>query len=434
MPEFRYKALNGQGHELEGTLSAPDANAAVQQLSRQGLRIKTLAEGAAPVLQQPTAPQALRPAVSSPRVEMASPVNLNKAGQTPRTSTVVPRHTKPAFNNELFFLFSQLANMLKGGIAPSEALQSMATRHANRKFYEPLRDMAHMAGEGGSLAFAMEHYPDLFSPGIVGAVRAGEEGGYLPEACEVVSEQCHETHKLMRIFWWVGLALIYAAFTFALAMAMERSIDLGIDMINGRKSEMNPAWEGLRDSLFGPVGLAFLVFIVVYFLVKKYLRSTSSRRQRHEIAYRTPLVSKRVASEGLALFSWHLSKLGHAGLSPFASWKLAAQAVPNVAFSERLLDLGQNMNEKTKFSQLFYGSRLFPHEISALVETGEMTGSVGGALEQAMDHARNEQKVVDTMLKAKAGCWALLLIFGVGAIAFLLFYGHYLRSAMRILD
>ena len=440
MPQFRYRALDRNGQEISGTVDARDANSAVQQLSTQGFQLRSIDENVQ-VVQMPAAkprpaqqsPPVQRPKVEAPR-SASGDIKLNQISTTNPNVRIIPRRTKQSTNAELFFIFAQLSNLLRGGIAPTDALTHMVSRSKNQKYVEPFQDMAKITAEGTALSTALEHYPDLFPPGVVGATRAGEEGGYLPEALHVVSEQCHETHKLQRIYWWLGLVVIYAVVCIFTALAGGKGIQRAIAYINNPNDPNNTMGAGFKDAMLGPIGLGLLLFFVLYFGIKIFLRKTGSRRRRHEIALRAPLVGKRASCESLALFSWHLNKLGEAGLSPFASWNLAARAVPNIAYSEKLLQEGVGMGEQTRFSQLFYNSDLFPHEVAAMVETGEMTGTVGGSLEQAMEHSRNEQKVADNLMKAKAGCWGMLLFFGGGMIAFLLLYGAYLRGAFQVLE
>lgn len=442
MPQFRYRALDSNGKEVEGVLDARDANYAVQQLSTQGFRLRSIEENVR-VVHKPK-PTPVRPApktrpspIARQKAEMPESmtgnVHLNKISSTNPNVRVITRKTKPSTNSELYFIFAQLSNLLRGGITPTDALTQMVSRSRNKKYVEPFRDMAKITAEGTALSTALEHYPDLFPPGVVGAVRAGEEGGYMPEALNVVSEQCHETHKIQRIYWWLGLAVIYVVVAMTVSLAGGEGVRRAISSINDPNDPANTMGAGLRDALLGPIGLGFLLFLVMYIGIKIFLRMTGSRRKRHEIALRTPLIGKRASCESLSLFSWHLNKLGEAGLSPFASWNFAARAVPNIAYSEKLLKEGRNMGEQTKFSQLFYNSDLFPHEVAAMVETGEMSGNVGPSLEQAMDHSRNEQKVADNLMKAKAGCWGMLLFMGGGMIAFLILYISYLKGAVDIL-
>ena len=419
MPQFQYRAVDSTGRQVEGAVNAEDASGAVQQLKELGLRIQRIEEEV----------QIVRTPEPKP-----SAVKINRLPDPSPAVRVVARKTRASNNKEIFFLFAQLSNLLRGGIAPTDALTTVGGRNRNSKFDGPLHDMAGMTAEGAELSTALEHYPDLFAPGVVGAVRAGERGGYLPEACEVVSEQAHETHKLLRIYWWLGVAVILMAFTFAAAFAGGVGIERAIDSINNPNDPANTVGEGIKAALLGPVGIAMAAFFVLFFGVKIFLRRTASRARRHKIALKTPLVGKRASSESMALFSWHLNKLGKAGLSPFASWNLAASAVPNIAYADKLLKIGDGMGESTRFSTLFYNSDLFSQEISAMMETGEMTGQIGPALDQAMDYSRAEQKTIDVLLKAKAGCWAILLTTGGGLIAFLILYGKYLSSSLKVLE
>lgn len=416
MPEFQYRAVDAQGRDVQGALSAPNANAAIQSLGGQGLRVRQISEGA-------TVGPAQRQAAQKIKV--------------PAHATAQPlpkKRTSASTNGELFFLFAQLSNLFRGGVAPSEALVTLSQRNHNRKYARPLVDMAAMTTEGRSLSEALETYPDLFPPGVVGAVRAGERGGYLSEACGVVSEQCKETHKLQRLFWWVGIAVIVVAVSLAMASAGSVGVDRAIASINDPQNPQNAMVEGLREAFLGITGWSLAAFFVLYFFIKVSLRKTARRPQRHALALRTPIVGKRARAESLALFSWHLNRLGNAGLSPFQAWGLAAAAVPNLAFAHKLEKVGSGMNESTNFSALFYKSDLFPHEIAAVIETGEMTGSIASSLEQAMDYSRADQRAADAALKAKAGCWMFLLIGGGGMIAFMILYGGYLKSATKQLD
>ncbi len=425
MPEFQYRALDPQGREVRGSLNALNANAAMQSLGGQGLRVKQIQEGVAvPSVAQPRA---------TVRTEPRIPQKINPL-QQPATQALPKKRTSPSTNGELFFLFAQLSNLFRGGIAPSEALVALSQRNPNKKFVQPLMDMAAMTTEGRPLSDALETYPDLFHPGVVGAVRAGEKGGYLAEACGVVSDQCKETHKLQRLFWWVGIVVIMTAISFAAAFAMTVGVDRAIAGIDNPEDARNTLMSGLKDAFLGIVGVSLLAFFVVYFLVKRSLKNPKRMPQRHRIALAFPIVGNRAKAENLALFSWHLNQLGNAGLAPFQAWGLAADAVPNIEFSKRLQRSGKTMNESTRYSTMFYESDLVPREIAAVMETGEMTGNMASSLEQAMDYSRSDQKMADTVLKAKAGCWMALMIIGGGLIALLIVYGAYGKSAIDRLD
>ena len=179
-------------------------------------------------------------------------------------------------------------------------------------------------------------------------------------------------------------------------------------------------------------GLAIL--IIGYYISRARWMRLENTLKRHDVGIKIPIFAQRARNECLALFSWNLNKLATAGLSPFASWQLAADAVPNEAFGENLRQAGHGMSENTKFSELFYRSSLFPHEVAVTIETGEMTGGIEGALEQAMQVSRERQMQSDELLKHKAGCWRILLLAVGTLLGMAIFYRTYFSAAFTILD
>jgi general secretion pathway protein F len=430
MPQFRYRALNSQGHELEGTLSAPDANAAVVQLGRQGLRLKSIEESVSVVhvappqirLTSPSGPayQAVHQ-VPSPRAQSQAAPRFGKKGS--------PRSTY----NDRQFLFAQLSGLLRSGISPADALYTILSRSGQGKFSAQFDEMAKMCSEGMSLADAMSHYPDMFPDGIVGAVRAGEAGGYLPDACETVSIQQKQTRP---IFWYfAGILLLMPLFIVGVmaGIAMAAGINSGIDAIRDGTNES--AFVDTLVAHIRTIGIpvTLLLFgggVLCYFV----FRGRALRGFRHRVGLAVPPFRWRAYNENLAHFSFHLCQLSKSGLSPFASWNLSARAVPNLAYSRRLVAMAENLNERTKLSELLYRTKLFPRESAQLVETGEMTGDLPRALDQVMDIGRQREKLANVYIGAKAGCWTMMLLFIGPTIIVMIIYLTYMRGVWRIVE
>ena len=449
MPHFRYRALDKSGREVEGSIDAGDANAAVQQLSSQGLRLKSIAEDVQgvratrqpnPAQQRPVEPP--KPAIQRPPQDPAFKqprpqhrVHIQQPKDPSAKIHVRQHRTKPSTDSDLFFIFSQLSSLLNAGISPAESAAMLSQRNRDPKFALALRDIAAMTAEGTALSTAMRHYPDLFPEGVVGAVHAGEQGGYLPEACEVISKQREEAKKLTALFKWPTVIGGASVICLLLVVAAMKGLESGIDSINtGTTAPGDAMLQGAMRAIFGPVGLALVVLISGFFIFRARWMKYENTFKRHEKGIDVPIFGLRARNECLALFSWNLSKLAKAGLSPFASWQVAADAVPNVAFAENLRKVGRGMSENTKFSELFYQSSLFPHEVAVTIETGEMTGGIETALEQAMQVSRDRQMESDRLLKFKAGCWGTLLMFAGPALGVAIIWSIYYKAVFRLLD
>jgi type II secretory pathway component PulF len=431
MPQFRYRALNSQGHELEGTLTAADANAAVTQLSRQGLRLKSIEEGVVVRTAPPTYSQVPQTAPSQP--VRLNPISQPKLNAAPSQVRPMARESRRSTYNDRRFIFAQLAGLLRTGISPADALNTILSRSSSSKFREPFIDMARMCAEGTSLSDAMAHYPNIFPSGTVGAVRAGETGGYLPDACDTIALQQKETRSIFMWFAGLGISLPWFFVLLMIGISIAAGINRGIDSIV--EGTPGPAvQEGIRDAWKGIVGWLFGLTVVGFLVAYFAGRMRQFRNFRHRFGLSVPVFKKRAIAENLSHFSYHLGRLAKSGLSPFASWQLAASAVPNEAYSAKLMGLATNMNEQTKLSELMFRSKLFPMETAQLVETGEVTGDLPNAMDQVMDYSREKEKEAKLYIGIKAGCWTFMVFFLGGSIVFLVVYLTYFRGVFRIIE
>ena len=358
MPQFRYRALNSQGHELEGTLSATDANAAVTQLSRQGLRLKSIEESVA------RTPQ---PSIGHfPQTAPSMPASVSAPRQAPAAPRWGLRSSPRSTYSERQFFFVQLAGLLRTGISPTDSLNTILSRSSGGRFREQFVEMAKMTAEGGSLSDAMAAYPNMFTKGQVGATRAGEQGGYLPDALQTVGEQQKQTRAVFWFFFGVLLLLPVLFILILATISVSAGVNTAIDAVRDG-NENSDALKVMLDSLKGPMSAIFFsslgAALLLYFIGKHY----SFRPLRHRLGLAVPPLRWRAYNENLAHFSFHLGRLAKSGISPFSSWRLAADAVPNERYADRLRKVASELNEKTKLSDLLYRSTFFPRETAPAV-------------------------------------------------------------------
>lgn len=409
MPSYRYSARDGGGALREGTQEAPSKEAAVMMLANQGMRVREVLEVATAEQSQITE----RPATSAPAAH----------AQRTREATHKDRH----------FWFSQMGSMLRSGIATPRALDQMASRSTHSGLKLASQVMAERTKSGVSLGEAMQDWPDLFPGGQAGAVQAGGEGGYLPAACTAMSDQNISTHKVGRLFWWASMIMLFAPVAWWLTSIAAGYVKAGVENIadmeaTGRVEDAMA--QGAQDSLSQLPAIASLCALVIFVGIFIWSRSRVSRPVRHRLAADLPFTRKRSRAEGLALFSWHLGELAKAGLSPWQSWKLAAEAIPNLTWRERFRKRAGSPGDAATLSDIARDARLMPDEYVHVLETGEMTGTVPDALRQASQMTMEDAKQTEADLKRRAGCWAYLLLVLTGSGAFIFFYRTYLSAVM----
>ncbi len=421
MSLYRFTAFDATGKEHEGTVQAPDAQAAAKQLSAQGLRVRMIQESkgsptpAAPqahAVPRPvsTAPQRIKTAPPQPRVAPtpAAPQIVNM----PAASMPAVFHTAAGTDKERFFLFSQIASGLRAGINPAAFFNEIAPR-AKGVYRDSLQKLANSATEGIPMSSVMGQYPDLYPPGVVGAVRAGEQGGFLPDACDMIAQQAENSHKFKRFFWWVssvtvsGLICVPAILVFRIACLA--AFD-EVDKRGGGSSQqvvadmLHSAWQ----SFLWPYGPATAAFFALWFIIWRFTLASASLKLRHKLGLAWPVFGKRAKHENLTVFSWTMSRLTAAGLPHQAAWEMAAAAVPNLAMQGKLLEIGKRTANSEKISEAVGSSRLFPQEYAPTISTAELTGDLPGAMEQLSRTSRTEFEAQQNYAKLRGAGWGCL--------------------------
>lgn len=422
MENFEYVVSDTSGRKIAGSQIADNPNDLIQRLSQQGYRVHS-------VKKAPTSPVRASNAPPPAKVSAAIQPAVRKS-QRPAE----PINTLSVNPAQASLYFFGLANLLKSGISPHQAMNQLATRRQVPALSEASKLIAQWTAEGGSMADAMAVFPNLFTPGMVGAVRAGEKGGYTWEACELIAEEQAAAKKFRRFFWWVPWGILQTFLAFWLFTLLRGAMEGGIDSINGKGETNQLMMEYTMRLAVSPIGIMFFCLGLVGLASVFYFKHPSSRMFQSRMAINFPVLGKRTKSENLAHFCWHLGQLGKAGITPWTSWQLAAKAVPNEAFSERLLESSGQMGEGIKLSDLAYRTRVIPQEFGNILETGEMAGAIPAAMEQASEYGMEMAKSAETMLKVQTGIWMAILVFGGGAIAFVIFYSSYLYGAFRVLE
>lgn len=421
--------------------SAPPPSGTVQRPSRSGSARQPSQPAPRPAQsstpqQQPQRPQStptVQPANRVSQIQQrsdppASPLVINVPTTAPKKATRTPEGT----DKDRMFLFSQFAAALKAGISPADFLQNVAVR--TRGIYRgSLEKMAEAAREGTPMSAVMELYPDLYPVHVVALTRAGEVGGFLPEALETIAQQAEQAHKFKRWFAWIWFVIINAALsipgiiiiTKAATMAWRETEARGGEV--GQKEVLGFVGHYALQRLIWPIGPASIGFYLALYLLWRIYLGRLSRPFRHQVAISWPAFGPRARAENMAIFSWTMGKLTNSGIPYQSAWQLAAASAPNDVMARRLGNLGQKVGGEQPISSAMVMDRnLFPPEYANVVGTAEFTGDIPGALDQISRLSRGEYESAQNAAKIRGGCWgALGCTVTAAAILGLFMYWYY---------
>ena len=242
--------------------------------------------------------------------------------------------------------------------------------------------MASRVTEGRSLADAMALHPDVFNPDMVGTIRAGEMGGFLPDALQELAGSAMLAHHLSRGFMWITACVLIAIFTtpgvLAIIKGSLRSMELQ-DQAGGSLPTMttlqNAVGAQLQWSLPMSIALVLLTLLLHRLWMHRRLRAV-----RHQMSLVVPLLSNRAKAEAARRFSFALGGITRAGVPPQTAYELASEAIPNDILRESMLRRLTTANESTKLSDLIRGSGILNYQYEHMIQNGELTGDVPGML------------------------------------------------------
>lgn len=413
MAFYQYSARDSAGKNLEGTIEAQSSNEALHLLITRGLRTpRILAEKkdaprAGPAVQ--AAPKR-QEAKSSP----ATALQINPIAAAPPPQI---RKSKKASDRERFFLFAQVADQLRAGINPAQCFGQLAQGYRVSKFRESLAMVAAAAAEGRPISDVLALWPYLYPEHVVGLMRAGEMGGFMPDAAATISEQALSAHKFKLFHFWIWLVAVNLL-GIPLAFMWRQSVLATWDKYEETAGSGGSAvaFQTLGSTFLWPWLPIFIAIIAAVLGLRAYLGTRPMRRFRHEVGLRTPVLGGRARNESVTVFTWVLSRLSRGGVAPNRSWEMAVESVPNLAMQERLRCAGVMMNEGTRLSDVVFQSGLFPQEYAPAVATGELTGDVPGALDRLSQVSRaefNTGTLKSLIFTGSLGCLVVTITGGI---------------------
>jgi type IV pilus assembly protein PilC len=383
MAEFTYDAINAQGMQLSGVLSAPDIGAARDQLQSKGLLPKSLSEQAA-----------------SGDESVGSAFKKVK----PKSLQVFAR---------------QLATMIEAGVSVVAALVTLEDQTDDKYLKQVVAEVRADVESGVILSRALARHPRVFSRLFVAMVAAGESSGTLDTVLDRVASQIESETKLKRR---VKGAMVYPAVVMTFATLVLIFMLLFIV----------PVFQGVFDSLGGQLptptkiviaashGLRnywFIIFPVVGFGIwslRRWMRTEQGRQLWDRTKLKIPMkIGDVVQKVALARLSRTLATLVAAGVDILSALDIAAGTAGNWVIEQSLRHTAERVHEGVPISGPLADDPIFPPMVSQMVRIGEETGELDKMLGKIADFYEDE---VDSSIQSLTSIIEPILMIGVGAM------------------
>ncbi len=397
MPTFAYNAINAQGLEQTGEISATDLSAARDALRGSGLLADFLQE-----LKAPTQSDSRR-------------------GFMGRQKKVKPKSLQ---------IFSrQFATMIEAGLSVVTALVVLEQQTDDPALGVVIADVRERVEAGAFLSEAMASHPDTFNRLYVSMVEAGEAAGVLDTVLDRVATQIEKEQKIKRR---VKGAMIYPIVVLSFATLVLAGMLMFLvpvftkvfDTLGGDLPVLTQYIVKMSDGLRAYWFIIFPVIGAVIYGIRRWKKTESGRQVWDRLKLRLPVsIGQVVRKVAMARWSRTLSTLISAGVDIVKALEITAQTSGNWVVEDETARLRMRVQEGATIAQPLVESGIFPPMVSQMVKIGEESGELEKMLGKVADFYEDE---VDASIQALTSIIEPLMMIGVGVMVGIIVIAMYL--------
>jgi type IV pilus assembly protein PilC len=391
---FAYSAINAQGVETTGEVTAPDLAGAREQLRLKGLLADSLRE------------------ISGSDGER-SKVNLGNKTVKPKSLQVFSR---------------QFATMIEAGLNVVGSLVILETQTDDPMLASVVKQLRSDVEGGLLLSEAMAKYPRVFTRLYVAMVEAGEAAGILDIVLDRVAFQIEKQEGIRRriksAMVYPTMVLIFATLVLIGMLLFLVPIFQGIfKTLNGQLPTLTQYVVMASNTLkHAPYVLLFIPLGIWGFF--RWKRTEGGRKQWDRMKLRAPLkIGEAVRKVTMARFSRTLSTLVAAGVDIIKALEITGQTAGNWVVEEALAGVRQKVHEGVPIATPLIENPVFPPMVSQMVKIGEETGELEKMLTKIADFYEEE---VDAAVSSLTSIIEPLMMIGVGIMVGVILIAMYL--------
>ncbi len=385
MPIFEYQARDSTGKSVQGEVSTPTTQEAIQSLRDQDFLVISLKE------------KALSKDTSS------------------RTS--VWKLSGRVKGKVLVAFTHQLATLLGAGVPLLECLDMLSSQEEDPTFSQMVSDIRDEVEKGTTLAEGLRKFPAVFQPFYLNMVEVGEATGQLDESLSQLAQYL-ERQAQLRAKIVSGLA--YPILLVGVALTVLGFLLVWVvPLFSGLFHEMGQSlpWltqmvisfaEALRGYLWQ---LGLLIFGLILGIRMLWTRP-NGRLFVDRWLLQIPLIGEVLRKGAVVRFARTLGFLLQRGIPLVTAMGVSGSVTDNAVFQDHVSRSTEQLQDGIPLSLALQGPRVFPPLVSQMVKVGESTGSLDSMLHKI---AELFEKEVDQTVATLTSLLEPLVILFVGS-------------------
>jgi len=391
MAVFTYKATDRLGKLVTGTIEAKDKKAVISRLHEANYF---------PI-----------------RVEEKG--KLSASAEKKTSSFSFGQRIK---KRDVLVFTSELATLTSSGVPLDRSLTILTELTENKKLSRIIADVQKSVHGGSHFADALARHPRVFSKLYISMVKAGESGGVLENVLSRLAEFLESSQEFKEsvtsaliyplLLTLVGGGAVVVLLTFVVPKFTQIFADMGQTLPLPTRLLL-----GFSNLIITYWWLIVGVMVMLFLLVRQYLRTDSGRWHWDLLKLRLPILGNLTQKIEVSRFSRTLGTLVQSGVPILQSLAIVKDIVGNSVLAKAIKEIQGRIKEGEKISGPLLQSRLFPPMAIHMIDVGEETGQLEAMLFKVADaYDRQTRTTIKRMVAMLEPAMILVMGLVVGFI------------------
>jgi type IV pilus assembly protein PilC len=394
MAAFAYSAINAQGMELSGEITAGDLATAREQLRVKGLLAQSIKE-------------------------------LDGGSGVGSTSITFGKAVKA---KSLQIFSRQFATMIEAGLNVVGALVILEDQTSDQALAAVVNELRKDVEGGLLLSEAMARHPKVFSRLYISMVEAGEAAGILDIVLDRVAFQIEKQEAIRRrikgAMVYPTMVLIFATLVLIGMLMFLVPVFVKIfSQLGGQLPTLTQYVVTASNLLKNQPYVILLIPLSVWGFFK-WKATEGGRKNWDKFKLKLPMkIGDTVLKVTMARFSRTLSTLVAAGVDIIKALEITGQTAGNWVIEDALAGVRTKVHEGVPIAQPLLENEIFPPMVAQMVKIGEETGELEKMLGKIADFYEDE---VDAAVSSLSSLVEPIMMIGVGIMVGIVIIAMYL--------
>ncbi len=388
MPLYQYKAIDGSGKFIAGSLDAGNVNDLELRLEKMELYLVTFKQ-------------------KEPGSDL---FGRNKIGR-----------------RDLINFAFYLEQLTRAGVPILEGLADLRDGEENPTFRDVITGLIEAIEGGNSFSQALALYPKIFDDVFVSLIRVGERSGRMSHVLVDITETLKwqdellaKARKIMTYPAVIGtlvLSVVMFMMIFVVPDIMDAIVALGGEIPLETRALMATS-EFLASYWYAVIAAPF----VIYFILRYVYNSSSQARFRLDgLLLKLPVIGPVNEKIKISRFTRYFSLMFASGITVLDAINLSKGVLSNTVLEDGIERAWQQISEGSSISEAFKNIGIFPPLVVRMLRVGESSGQMDKSLDNVSyffdrdinDSIEKMEPVLQTSLMATIGIIVLWLALSV---------------------